>query len=857
MDWLFDFLGTVPFWAIALAVIGVAAIIVVPAFFLPRWIFRRRLRRVAEDPSSAREAILEKYSNEQLLRKSDIIEQIAKKTGAPLIEAIGADRLWIDRLSKKKRFADFRRVLRFAPDKGLFTCFLVSLEKPKLSEELEKWLKSDRDLLALRHIALSGRGEEFDGSLALETFRDRLDEIREMMGDPEWPPRYFSVKVMLHDEDDLSRRALWEALYDAHPLVRATVVRDFRPEETERFYEECKRLYLNDPVREVRTAAKTRLVADFADTYALEAGELSDVQAFHVLELLDTESKVDENLALHFLESEDLEHRLSAARYLQKTGTLERLFAEADFGDRKGLERSEDLLKKSAEVAVTGYLSVLKDSPSHEQLFLGGRILSRYGDGTLIAPSLKKAVAIERDTPERSKVRDAVLEAVEKRGRQNSFERAAVELWDRRTDAEDCKAILAHLPPRGEQETRKVLFDLLLEEDTGFDEELITAIKKLPSESGIGRMIDIIRSGRENYSYTVRLRALRVLLASKKPYLLQFLLEHLPILPGPEQRNFTVELAGFTGKTFNERVTELLDGPDAKVRAALISALPATEKKEFLKQVRAALGDSDPDVRIAAIWSLAEYGDTRSLNQAADMLRDPVVRVRTEAARALGTYGSDAKLKTFTDILADENEVEPVKRAALQGLGASQSKKAIDVLIAAATEQEDLEEPIVSALRGKISKPELTYLVEQMKDASPKLRDILTEVFKQMGQSGEEVMRELLEEDIASLRTYLNEILESTGYVESIIRKLNHRDPAVRRQAAETLSLIGTKAAFRGIVLAARDPDEEVRVNVTKALETLNTETGKEILEELQNDPEKRVRKYTLWALQRIEAKAL
>ena len=68
---------------------------------------------------------------------------------------------------------------------------------------------------------------------------------------------------------------------------------------------------------------------------------------------------------------------------------------------------------------------------------------------------------------------------------------------------------------------------------------------------------------------------------------------------------------------------------------------------------------------------------------------------------------------------------------------------------------------------------------------------------------------------------------------------------------------IGTRAAFRGIVLAARDPDEDVRVEVTKALEYLNTPEGAEILSDLENDPDKRVRKYTLWALERIKARNL
>jgi HEAT repeat protein len=57
------------------------------------------------------------------------------------------------------------------------------------------------------------------------------------------------------------------------------------------------------------------------------------------------------------------------------------------------------------------------------------------------------------------------------------------------------------------------------------------------------------------------------------------------------------------------------------------------------------------------------------------------------------------------------------------------------------------------------------------------------------------------------------------------------------------------------MVLASRDPDDEVRVKVTRALERLNSESGNEILEELKNDPDKRIRKYTLWALERITAK--
>ena len=101
------------------------------------------------------------------------------------------------------------------------------------------------------------------------------------------------------------------------------------------------------------------------------------------------------------------------------------------------------------------------------------------------------------------------------------------------------------------------------------------------------------------------------------------------------------------------------------------------------------------------------------------------------------------------------------------------------------------------------------------------------------------------------------EILEKTGYIEAEIRKLANRDINVRKEAAYFLSLVGSVSAFRGIVLASRDPSREVRVEVVKALEKLETKDGKKILDALENDPDKKVRTYTAWAMERLRAKAL
>jgi HEAT repeat protein len=68
------------------------------------------------------------------------------------------------------------------------------------------------------------------------------------------------------------------------------------------------------------------------------------------------------------------------------------------------------------------------------------------------------------------------------------------------------------------------------------------------------------------------------------------------------------------------------------------------------------------------------------------------------------------------------------------------------------------------------------------------------------------------------------------------------------------LSLLDTLPAFRGLVLAAKDPDQEVRVCVVKALERLNNSQSHEILDNLKKDPDNRIRKYTYWALERLDS---
>jgi hypothetical protein len=146
-------------------------------------------------------------------------------------------------------------------------------------------------------------------------------------------------------------------------------------------------------------------------------------------------------------------------------------------------------------------------------------------------------------------------------------------------------------------------------------------------------------------------------------------------------------------------------------------------------------------------------------------------------------------------------------------------------------------------------------MIEKFKEGSPAVREAVTEVMRRSGNTVEETMLDLLRQDSHSLRPYITGLLESTGFVENTARKLRHRDPEVRGGAASVLSLIGTPSAYRGIVYAARDPHERVRIEVVKALERLKSAEGRKILERLAADPDKKVRRYTAWAVEKLKMK--
>jgi len=801
----------------------------------------------------------DKEITSRLLANPGLVEALLRKKGDEVISHFGVADHLLRIIDRRKRPEDVKRLLKLAPEEGIYSVFILALQKESISIIFRAWLKEHHDINLVRKMALSAGGKKFDGRKAWKMLSDCLNELRELSGDPEWSVRYFSLRVLLFDDSPKSLRLVKESFKDSHPLLRRTAAEKTGENNLDELFGSLMDMVLNDPVPEVRQSARKRIDATFPDRWKLNPSGMDTLQAIHVLELMKTDSKEDENTAISALKGTAVESRLAAARFLEKSGALDRLFLEANRGDREDWERRRDLLVKAVSVNVTSFLEKIKTSSSVDVLLLSAKILSEGGDSGLITYLAEKAFSHQdpiRDADEEELYRSAVgLACI--RGDDKAHSLIRDELRKRQGDPDILGFVLPLLPPGEAPVFREVLLEFLKDEHFKADEAFLGIIGQLSPAMFLGPVLDILEADRSIYSHSVRLRALNCLGAWHLDYTLQTILENLTILPREQAHEFALNLARMNRKALEERAGFILSSPDAGIRAALIAVLPAAGINSFTKEIREGLSDADPNVRIACLRALFDSGEIKASGPALALLRDPVEYVRLEAAKIAGMKSTEKFLETLETVLNNENESDSVRIAAMEGLAVSDNPGSVAAMVKYLNKEDSLQIQMVEAMAKKTDRKSIVTLIENFKDSEAILRDRISQVFAAMGEPGEEALVTLLREDIASLKPFLADILTRTGFVEILIRKLSHRRPQERRDAAELLAQIATDSAYRGIVLAARDPDREVRVKVTKALESLATPASEKILKSLEDDPDKKVRRYTHWAMERLKSKKL
>lgn len=795
----------------------------------------------------------------RLLSRPGLVETLIRKKGDEVISHFEIAGHLLRRLESRKRPEYARRVLNLVPEEGIFPVFLLALQKESIYQFFQTWLKENHEILLIRKMASAAGGESFNAEKAHELLSDCMNELRELSGDPEWTVRYFSLRILLNDDNPKSIRLVKESFRDSHPLLRKTVVEKISVDNQDELFGALMTMVLDDPVPEVRQSARGRIESTFPNRWKLDPAGMDVLQSIHVLELLKSDSKEDENSAIHALKGDSIEARMVAARFLEKSGTLERLFLDADRGDREDWERRRDLLLKAVSVDVVSFLEKLEITGKVDVLLLGAVILEEGGNPALISHLAEKAFESAdpaRNADEEELYRSAVALCC-RRGDEKARSLLRDELRRRRREPDVLGFILPLLPPEHAHVFRDVLLEFLKDEDFQADEPFLIIMSHITASLFLGEVLDILEADRSLWGHRVRLRALKCLGGWHLDHTLQTILENLPILPMEQVGEFASQLGHMNRKVLEERAGFILSSPDAGIRAALISILPGAGINSYTSEIRSGLNDADPKVRIACLRALFDSGELKATGPALALLRDPVEEVRKKAARIAGMKGTDKFIETLEILLNDSEESSGVRLAALEGLSVSSSPLAITALVRFLDNGDSFYRELIDAMASKTDKKSILTLIEHFKDSEALLRDRISDVFTAMGEKGEEALVSLLKEDIASLKPFLADILTRTGFVEILIRKLSHRKPQLRRDAAELLAQIATDSAYRGIVLAARDPDREVRIKVTRALELLASPAGEKILKGLQDDPDRKVRRYTHWALERLKAKKL
>jgi len=856
----------IPLWVLIAAPLALILLVLIALWFVHTRIFKFRLRRIVKthETHQGEEAVrvfVKHYPPEKLVRYSRRMERYSRQMGPQVVRETGLTDKWIQKVTQSAlpSAADLRRVLLYCPSSSVFKAYLAAEQHPRLRRVFIDWMKNEGEEKVIRLLSETCRGEEFEPDFGKSFLENNGALLRELTGEPEWYARYFAYKILIHDKEELTQRSLEAGLLDSHSLVRKILTENFCGER-EKIWSILWDKLLHDPVYEVRETARKRIAKEFTDIYSLKDKNLNIEETFRILELLDPESQEDKTFAMSILQSDNKELRYPAAVFLEKCGVLASYLARNTLDDPNTIENSIHLLEEAMEVNVSGFLTDYPAGDGAPLLVAASILAEKNGPHESISHMAKKVFNFfinKRIEPSNRDIYTKTLEAISKRGNIRSFEILAEELSHRENDPFFLELLLPRLPVTAESIFSPLLFRFLKNTNFKARDELVKITGTFSPDVVLPEIFNILNTIRTKFPHIVRISALKILVRLRLPFCLQRILESLPTLTTEETEEFARLILDYPKDIFEDKARTLLASPDARIRASIISILPVIKNDSFMKEIRASLKDVDPDVRVAAIKALLGFGEIKLLNQETSMLHDPVERVRLATAEVIARHGNNAAIEILKNITVDPNETEVVKIGVIAGLGQAANAEGIPILVSVLDSQDEFREYAVKALSMRTAKRDITQLIEIFKDAEPQLREKLIPVFKGQGKKAEPSILEILKDEVASFKPYLVKILEETGYVDEAKRQLSNRNVEVRREAAALLSLLDTLPAFRGLVMAAKDPDQEVRVCVVKALEKLKNSQSHDILEKLKEDPDSRVRKYTYWALERLDSLAI
>ncbi|MEA1910522.1 MAG: hypothetical protein U9N32_02475, partial [Spirochaetota bacterium] len=149
MNYITAFLISPSIIGIIFLLIAIIFFILILSYFILKRKIIKDINKQIERWNLIKENISINYSNWILLFFSNFIEKLSIKNGLNLPVILKVDNLWIEQVNKNGNIKAANRVLKYSPDKGLFTVMEAAFKKNKLQSILIEWIDKSGEFLVL------------------------------------------------------------------------------------------------------------------------------------------------------------------------------------------------------------------------------------------------------------------------------------------------------------------------------------------------------------------------------------------------------------------------------------------------------------------------------------------------------------------------------------------------------------------------------------------------------------------------------------------------------------------------------------------------------------------------------------
>lgn len=797
----------------------------------------------------------QKHSLKKLVLFSRTVEKVAARSDNSLVEKIGLDEIWIKRLDDHPTRRREKRVLRFCIKNGLYSAFLAVLKRPKISDLFLNYCQEQKSEVVLNGIAKKSYLDKFDGKAAANLLLPYIQKIAEMSQVSSPEERWFAFRILSHIDDKAQFGDLkWNGFSDHDFEIRKMIIENIQYNDREKYYNHIYKRLLNDTNQEIRKKAKAIIVNQFIDLYKPDFSKMNLWQQKHFAQELSKEMECDKKIAFNLVLEEDIELRQQAVDFLNKTGSLKKLFLSVDDNDTTKLQYAYKMLKSSLEVHSEEFLSSLAFSTNQGTLLCGALLLKELGfkgrikDLAVAVFNLRKRGEID---PLHSELYQKTLECINLRGEDSAFIELKKELIDNKGNEELMATLLDMIPQRADVIFKDYFIAAINDENFSPRENLLNSILRVSKEVVTSEFVRILKSSNHT-PWSVRLNAIEYFKKANIELCFQYVLENLDLYPKNEIKTVFEKLYSYSPKLFSSTVKEILSIEDSRTSISILENLYVLNESQFMQLVKNGLENSDAKIRSAAIKGLFYFGSDDFFTEVTPLLSDTDKEVRLIAAKLLAQKASGSQIKEIKNMIMDEHELSIVKKALITGLGESSAKESVELLVEVAANFSGYFDLVLEALENKEMRKIAKQLVHLYPFTTESGQRLIYTYFKNEGMLNETYLLELLKEAKAEESNSIKEILYKSTYIERIIARLRNKSAEVRLATLNKLIEIDTIDAYKGVLLSVRDTSKNIKTIALDAIAKLKTDKPK-FIEALKKDSSRIVQNNILWALKKIE----